>query len=83
MAATATFTCVCGVQKKVSNHWILAKCTTARLELMPWDHYLALEDDIIVLCGERCATALLSRCLGDWKQADSVSVANEPMLVGA
>ncbi|MEG9436673.1 hypothetical protein JAO29_10930 [Edaphobacter sp. HDX4] len=81
MAATATFTCTCGIQKKVSNHWILAKCSASRFELMPWDYHLALQDDIVVLCGERCATALLSRCLGEWKQADAGTILNEPYLV--
>jgi hypothetical protein len=37
---------------------------------MPWDANLALEDNVIVLCGERCAAALLSRCLGDWKASE-------------
>jgi hypothetical protein len=35
---------------------------------MPWDWKLAQSDDIIVLCGENCATSLLSRSLGEWKQ---------------
>jgi hypothetical protein len=37
---------------------------------MPWDAKLALKEDVIVLCGERCAAALLSRCLGDWKASE-------------
>jgi hypothetical protein len=37
---------------------------------MPWDAKLALEDYVIVLCGERCAAALLSRSLGDWKASE-------------
>jgi hypothetical protein len=40
---------------------------------MPWDANLALEDNVIVLCGERCAAGLLSRCLGDWKAAEYTS----------
>ena len=39
---------------------------------MPWDAGMAHRDDIIVLCGEGCATALLSRSLGEWKQAEAV-----------
>lgn len=35
---------------------------------MPWDWDLALNSDIVVLCGEGCASALLSRSLGDWKR---------------
>jgi hypothetical protein len=69
MAATPLFTCVCGVQKKTSNHWILATYTPGNLRFAPWDAHDALRDDVIVLCGEGCAAALLSRSLGEWKQA--------------
>lgn len=72
MAATHLFTCVCGVQKKTSNHWILAKVANDSIKFVPWDAKLALHDEVIVLCGERCAAALLSRALGDWKAADYV-----------
>lgn len=70
MAATPTFTCTCGVQKKTSNHWILAICTSHDVRFMPWDWNLALDDNVIVLCGERCAAGLLSRSMGDWKAAE-------------
>jgi hypothetical protein len=43
---------------------------------MPWDLKLAQSDEIIVLCGEGCAAALLSRSLGDWKRVP----ADEPEL---
>jgi hypothetical protein len=68
MAATPTFTCVCGVQKKTSNHWVLAKISPHGIGFMPWDWNMALSKDIIVLCGEGCAAALLSRSLGEWKR---------------
>lgn len=68
MAATFIFTCICGIQKKTSNHWVLAKVTPFGIEFMPWDSHLARQDDIVVLCGEGCAAALLSRSLGQWKQ---------------
>lgn len=68
MAVSPTFTCVCGVQKKTSNHWILAKVTSRGITFMPWDWDMALSNDIITLCGEGCASALLSRSLGDWKR---------------
>ncbi len=68
MAATSIFTCLCGVQKKTSNHWVLAKVTRLGIGFMPWDSNIALKNDIIVLCGEGCAAALLSRSLGEWKQ---------------
>lgn len=68
MAAITTFTCVCGVQKKTTNHWILARVTSNSISFLPWDWNLALGDDMIVLCGEACAASLLSRSLGEWKQ---------------
>lgn len=79
MAATQLFTCVCGVQKKTSNHWVLAVVHRGTVRFMPWDVSLAMRDDVIVLCGEGCAAALLSRCLGEWKQAEYVRP--EPELV--
>lgn len=69
MAATAIFTCVCGVQKASSNHWLLATRTAQSVRFIPWDWSLAFNDDVIVLCGERCAAALLSRSMGEWKEA--------------
>ena len=73
MASTSLFTCLCGVQKKTSNHWVLAKVTPRGITFMPWDSGLAHRDDIIVLCGEGCATALLSRSFGAWKSADKAT----------
>jgi hypothetical protein len=76
MAVTPLFTCVCGVQKKTTNHWVLAKVTASDIRFMPWDPKLAVGDDVIVLCGEGCAAALLSRSLGEWKNsATSVGTA--------
>jgi hypothetical protein len=72
MAATHLFTCVCGVQKKTSNHWILAMLAHGSIKFVPWDAKLAMREDVIVLCGERCAAAMLSRELGEWKAADYV-----------
>jgi hypothetical protein len=73
MAATHLFTCTCGVQKKSTNHWILAVTSAHDVKFMPWDATLAMEDHVIVLCGERCAAALLSRSLGDWKASEYTS----------
>ncbi|HEX3570301.1 MAG TPA: hypothetical protein VHU44_05705 [Acidobacteriaceae bacterium] len=70
MAATHLFTCTCGIQKKTSNHWILAILTHDSIKFVPWDAKLAMREDVIVLCGERCAAALLSRSLGEWKAAE-------------
>jgi|SRR6185312_4325588 len=81
MAATPTFTCVCGVQKKSSNHWVLAKVTSRGITFMPWDWELALSNDIITLCGEGCASALLSRSLGDWKRPAPASAATPIRVV--
>jgi hypothetical protein len=77
MAATHLFTCVCGVQKKTSNHWILAIVTRDSVKFAPWDSHLAMQDDVIVLCGEGCAAALLSRSLGDWKHSTFSSASLE------
>ena len=44
--------------------------TPQGVRFVPWDWNLALSDNVIVLCGEGCAAALLSRCLGEWKQAE-------------
>jgi hypothetical protein len=68
MAVEMLFTCVCGAQKKTSNHWVLAKATANGITFMPWDWNLAMSSDIIILCGEGCAASLLSRSLGEWKR---------------
>jgi hypothetical protein len=68
MAAITLYTCVCGVQKKTSNHWVLAKVSDNGVTFMPWDAELARRNDIVVLCGEGCAASMLSRSLGDWKK---------------
>jgi len=57
--------------------------TPGSLKFAPWDTRLAMEDDVIVLCGEGCATALLSRSLGDWKQSSVAPQAHESELVAA
>lgn len=84
MAATTLFTCLCGRQKQTSNHWILAKTTSHGITFMPWDWDLAMNSDIIVLCGEGCASALFSRKLGEWKrpvQSAAVTVAEPELAV--
>jgi hypothetical protein len=83
MAATSLFTCACGVQKKTSNHWVLAKLTARGISFMPWDTNLAFDKDIIVLCGEGCASALLSRCMGEWKNPGVNTSRHEPELAVA
>ncbi len=72
MAATTIFTCVCGEQKKNTNHWILARVTSNSIQFLPWDWDVARGDDVVILCGEACAAALLSRSLGEWKQLPAV-----------
>jgi hypothetical protein len=83
MAATSLFTCTCGVQKKTTNHWVLAKVTPSGISFMPWDINLAFEDDIIVLCGEGCASSLLSRYMGEWKRPSAIHVVAESRLAVA
>ena len=67
MAVIHTFTCLCGAEKKSTNHWILAEVNSDGISFRPWDFNLARRNDVIVLCGERCAIGLLSRSLGEWK----------------
>jgi hypothetical protein len=83
MAATTLFTCLCGRQKQTSNHWVLAKVTASgSITFMPWDWNMAMNSDIIVLCGEGCASALLSRSLGEWKRpVQKVSVIESELAV--
>ena len=76
IAATPIFTCVCGTQRKTSNHWILALQTPQSVQFVPWDAKLALSDAVVVLCGEGCAAALLSRSLGDWNEATKNAAAS-------
>ncbi len=83
MASTPTFTCICGIQKKTSNHWILATQTSQSIKFFPWDANLALSDNVVVLCGEGCAASLLSRSLGDWKQSSFRTVAGSSMDAAA
>lgn len=83
MASTAIFTCVCGIQKRTSNHWILAMVTPHTVKFSPWDRNLALSDNVIVLCGEGCAAALLSRSLGNWKQASMAEAASQSVSLAA
>jgi len=80
MAATSLFTCVCGIQKKTSNHWVLAKATPFGLGFMPWDENIARSTDVLVLCGEGCAAALLSRSLGEWKHSTPATPVAEQEL---
>jgi hypothetical protein len=81
MAMTRLYTCVCGMQKKTSNHWVLAKVTSRGITFMPWDSDLAMNRDIVILCGEGCAASLLSRSLGDWKRPALATSATEPVSV--
>jgi hypothetical protein len=83
MAMTTLFTCLCGVQKKTSNHWVLAKQTARGITFMPWDISLAMSSDVVVLCGEGCAAALLSRSLGDWKKPAVSEAIEEKELAAA
>jgi len=83
MASTPLFTCVCGTQKKTSNHWILATHTQGKLTFRPWDTKLASREDVIVLCGEGCAASLLSRSLGEWKDPAFLAAMREPEFAAA
>jgi hypothetical protein len=83
MAAITLFTCTCGIQKKTSNHWVLAKVLPGGITFMPWDTNLAFDDEIIVLCGEGCASALLSRYMGEWKRPTAIHAVSKTELAVA
>jgi hypothetical protein len=83
MASTPLFTCICGIQKKTSNHWILAMCRPGKISFTPWDSQLAMQDDVIVLCGEGCAASLLSRSLGEWKDPAFLAASRLPEYIAA
>jgi len=59
----------------------LAKVTSRGITFMPWDSDLAMNRDIVILCGEGCAASLLSRSLGDWKRPALATSATEPVSV--
>jgi hypothetical protein len=83
MAGITLFSCLCGVQKNTSNHWVLARVTQRGINFMPWDSDLARKSDVIVLCGEGCAASLLSRSLGEWRQQSGKVAATEFALAVA
>jgi hypothetical protein len=75
MAGKTVFTCVCGEEKKVSNHWVLARRTAAGalggVTFEPWDEYEACRHDVVPLCGPGCAAKCLSTVLQGWHVAST------------
>lgn len=67
MAVVHTYTCICGTEESATKGWILAEVRSDAIAFLPWNHDTASRDDIITLCGERCATTLLSRSMGEWE----------------
>lgn len=57
--------------------------TAHGIRFTPWDWNLALGDNVIVLCGEGCAAALLSRSLGEWKQSSISGLTDKPVAIAA
>jgi hypothetical protein len=56
----------CGVQKKESNHWVLAFVSTVGgLNFWPWSDIS--DSRAIHLCGEGCAAKVLSKQIASWK----------------
>lgn len=57
----------CGVQKKESNHWVLAINDVTAMLFKPWDDNLANAKGVLTLCGEGCAVKVLSKQIASWK----------------
>lgn len=55
----------CGVQKKESNHWVIAFVSTDRANFYPWAE--GAHPDVLHLCGEGCAAKVLSKQVASWK----------------
>lgn len=59
---------VCGVDKKVVNHWILVSVLETGITFEPWDDYEANSNDRLKhICGVSCAATLLSQTLDGWR----------------
>lgn len=71
MAVASAFRCVCGAQKEMSPHWVLAKVTSLGVGFMPWDWNIARCEGVVPLCGAACASEFLSRSLGGWERPTS------------
>lgn len=57
----------CGIQKKDANHWICLDDTPPGPLFAPWGD-VTYRDYRKHLCGEKCASVLLSRAIADWQQ---------------
>ena len=72
MAVTPVFTCICGVQKKTTNHWVLASVTPLGITFLPWDWKLAEwqgRHHCAVRRGVRRGP--VEPLAGDWKQSEA------------
>jgi hypothetical protein len=71
MAEVKSYKCdECGVQKMESNHWVVAlpSPTPARdVYFKAWDEKVIYFKAAIHLCGEGCATKVLSRQIQAWR----------------
>lgn len=74
MAQTSNYTCdVCGVTRGPENHWLISTSNEFGITVYPWASMLALTDhaaidpkDIKHLCGQGCASKLLSQTVEGW-----------------
>jgi hypothetical protein len=57
----------CGVQKKESNHWVIAYNYVPAMIFQPWDNEQADKEGVLTLCGEGCAAKVLSKQIASWK----------------
>lgn len=63
----------CGVEKKESNHWVLAYRIRGHLLFVPWATDpdtlpLQYNSEVYHLCGEGCSARLLSADIFSWHQ---------------
>lgn len=68
------YTCdVCGVQKKESNHWFLARIDYSGrcARVIPWSAVGAAAAEVVHLCGSGCAQRWLGFALEKISQEES------------
>lgn len=57
----------CGIEKGITNHWVLLwKNGAGHFEIASWDYNSAIDDrNKLNLCGARCLHIILSRKMND------------------
>lgn len=80
MPRTDHFTCdCCGVAKKDTNHWFIARVGDA-FHLYPWTYMNGVMDDgirILFLCGDACATKAMAEFMSELKRKQDESATTD------